>query len=159
MLITIAAVGRLPAGQERDLYERYLERSKKLAAPLGVKFADREIAQSRKKRPEDRRSEEAASLAAATPAAAVLVVLDERGAALSTEDFAGKIDGWRTSGRADLVFAIGGPDGLAPGAAKNAALAIAFGRMTWPHQLVRAMLAEQLYRAMTILTGHPYHRA
>jgi 23S rRNA (pseudouridine1915-N3)-methyltransferase len=87
------------------------------------------------------------------------VILDERGESLSSPALAGRLQGWRTQTRPAVVFIIGGHDGLAPVLREKAELAIAFGAATWPHQLARIMLLEQLYRAVTILTGHPYHRA
>ena len=89
----------------------------------------------------------------------MVVALDERGKAMPSADFATQIETWRDNGVADLVFVIGGPDGLAPAVGTRADLMLAFGKMSWPHQLARAMLLEQVYRALTILTGHPYHRA
>ena len=94
----------------------------------------------------------------AIPAGAAVVVLDERGEQLDSSTFAGRIAAWRAEGRTDLACLIGGPDGLAESLRARADLLLAFGRMTWPHLLVRAMLVEQLYRAATILAGHPYHR-
>ena len=88
-----------------------------------------------------------------------LVLLDETGKSLSSEDFAGRLAGFRDEGRRDLVLAIGGPDGHDPALRRESGLLLSFGRMTWPHQVARILLAEQLYRACTILSGHPYHRA
>src|SRR5690606_2296263 len=101
---------------------------------------------------------EGALIARAVPAAAALVVLDERGEQLTSPDFAARLAGWRDAGR-DVALAIGGADGLDPALRARADLAISLGRMVWPHMLVRVMLAEQLYRAATILAGSPYHRA
>ena len=91
------------------------------------------------------------------PAIEVTVILDERGENVTSASFAGHLQGWRTQGRPAAVFVIGGADGLAPSLRERADLAIAFGTATWPHQLVRIMLLEQLYRAVTMLSGHPYH--
>lgn len=159
MRVSILAVARLRAGPERDLCERYLERAQQLAGPLGLKLAIREIQQSRKTRASDRREEEGDAIRAALPEGAVVVALDEHGKALGSADFAAQIGLRRDNGAAELAFVIGGPDGLAPSIGATADLTIAFGKMSWPHQLVRAMLLEQLYRALTILAGHPYHRA
>ncbi len=159
MRALIVAVGRLRPGAERELSDRYLERAQQLAAPLGMKIAVREIQQSKKTRGPDRRDEEAQAIAAAIPDGAVLVALDEKGRTLSSADFAAQIGKWRDNGASELTLVIGGPDGLAPAIAARAETVIAFGKMSWPHQLVRAMLLEQVYRALTILTGHPYHRA
>jgi 23S rRNA (pseudouridine1915-N3)-methyltransferase len=95
----------------------------------------------------------------ALPDSAVLILLDERGKALGSEDFANLIGRFRDDGKRDLMIAIGGADGLDPELVARADAQICFGKMTWPHQLVRIMAAEQLYRAVTILSGHPYHRA
>lgn len=102
---------------------------------------------------------EAELLARAVPAGAVLVTLDERGKVLSSPDFAAQLARWRDGGRQDVAFVIGGADGIDPGLRAKADFSISFGQMVWPHMLVRVMLAEQLYRAATILSGGPYHRA
>ena len=102
---------------------------------------------------------EAELLARAVPAGAVLVTLDERGKVLSSPDFASQLARWRDGGRQDVAFVIGGADGIDPGLRAKADFSISFGQMVWPHMLVRVMLAEQLYRAATILSGGPYHRA
>jgi 23S rRNA (pseudouridine1915-N3)-methyltransferase len=110
--------------------------------------------------PPDRRKEaEAALLLEAVPAGAAVVALDERGRDLTSEEFAARLGVWRDGGRRVAAFLIGGPDGLGEAVLRRAELRLAFGRLTWPHRLVRVMLAEQLYRATTILAGHPYHRA
>jgi 23S rRNA (pseudouridine1915-N3)-methyltransferase len=103
--------------------------------------------------------EESIAIANVIPDRAVTVILDERGESMSSASFAGRLQGWRTQDRPAVVFIIGAADGLAPGLREQSSLAIAFGAATWPHQLVRIMLLEQLYRAVTILAGHPYHRA
>jgi 23S rRNA (pseudouridine1915-N3)-methyltransferase len=102
---------------------------------------------------------EAELLARALPAGAVLVTLDERGRVLSSPEFADQLAKWRDGGRQDVAFVIGGADGIAPSLRARADFSISFGRMVWPHMLVRVMLAEQLYRAASILAGAPYHRA
>lgn len=101
---------------------------------------------------------EAALLRGAVPPGAAVVVLDERGRDLTSDALAGQIARWRDQGRRAAAFLVGGPDGHAAGLREAADLTLAFGRLTWPHRLVRVMLAEQLYRATTILAGHPYHR-
>lgn len=158
MRITIAAVGRLKAGAERELFERYVARASAAGRRLGLTFNLREFPESRASVASTRKDQESAAILGALPERAVLVVLDEKGRSLGSAAFAEKIAKWRDSGREDLVFAIGGADGHAPQLSSRADLALSFGEMTWPHQLVRVMLAEQLYRAVTILTGHPYHR-
>jgi 23S rRNA (pseudouridine1915-N3)-methyltransferase len=109
--------------------------------------------------PERRKEAEAALLLGAVPAGAAVVALDERGRDLASDDLALQLGTWRDGGRRTVAFLIGGPDGLAESILGAAELRLAFGRMTWPHRLVRVMLAEQLYRAHSILAGHPYHRA
>lgn len=108
--------------------------------------------------PEQRKDVEAGLLRGAVPPGAAVVALDERGRDRSSDEFASQLGGWRDGGRRTVAFLIGGPDGLAPSVLAAADASLAFGRSTWPHRLVRVMLAEQLYRATTILAGHPYHR-
>jgi 23S rRNA (pseudouridine1915-N3)-methyltransferase len=158
MRLIVAAVGRLKAGPERDLVGRYRERSAATGRALGWRGPDLiETPESKARRPDDRKAEEAAALAAALPAGAVRVRLDERGESLDSTAFADRLRRWREAGTADLAFLIGGADGLDPALKGDATLA--FGRATLPHQMVRVLVLEQLYRASTILTGHPYHRA
>lgn len=160
MRLVLACVGRLKAGAERELVTRYVERIRPAGRPLGLGPCDMiEIAESAARRPEDRMAEEGAALLAALPAGAGLVVLDPRGRSLSSEDFAARIASDRDVGAPALAFVIGGADGLSDQVRARAGLMIAYGAATFPHQLVRAMLAEQIYRAVTILAGHPYHRA
>lgn len=138
------------AGPEKALYETY---AKRLPWPLALKeFAE-------PKGQANRPAREAELLLKATPERAVLIALDERGRAFSSEAFAQRVGAIRDSGAGDLAFLIGGADGLADAVRERAELLLSFGAMTWPHLLVRAMLAEQLYRASAILAGHPYHRA
>jgi 23S rRNA (pseudouridine1915-N3)-methyltransferase len=157
--ILILAVGRLKDGPERDLVARYAERATAAGRPLGFSgFEAVEIAESRAPRPADRKAEEAQALRARSGDAA-LIAFDEQGASPTSEAFAGLLAGERDSGRRTLALVVGGPDGLDPGLATSAVARVSFGRMTLPHQIVRGLVAEQLYRAMTILSGHPYHRA
>lgn len=155
MRLHLCAVGRLRAGPERVLIDDYLDRLGKTGRPLGLgPVTEHEV--------EDKRgggmAAEGALLVRAVPAGAALCVLDERGRTLSSPEFAAQLAAWRDGGRQDAAFVIGGADGLDPGLRDRADLAISFGRMVWPHMLVRVMLAEQLYRAATILAGSPYHR-
>ena len=101
---------------------------------------------------------EAALLEKAIPSGSLACILDERGRVMSSPDFADQIAQWRDTGRQDVAFVIGGADGLDPGLRDKADFALSFGPMVWPHMLVRVMLAEQLYRAASILAGSPYHR-
>ncbi len=158
MLITLAAVGRLKAGPERLLVDRYLERAGQTGRALGLSVAVRELPESRAGRAEERMAQEAAALVALMPEGARLIALDERGETMGSEAFATRIGSWRDAGLRDLVFAIGGADGHGEALRQRADQRLAFGAMTWPHQIVRLLLAEQIYRATTILSGHPYHR-
>ena len=146
MKLAIVAVGKLRAGPERQLFEHF-------AGRLKVRPDVREVDA---KRPGP--AAEAALLLAAVPAGARLVALDERGVDLSSRDLAGRLGGWRDDGNPAIAFVIGGADGLHESVRVRADLVLALGRLTWPHMLVRAMVAEQLYRIETILEGHPYHR-
>jgi 23S rRNA (pseudouridine1915-N3)-methyltransferase len=160
MRLVVAAVGRLKAGPERELAERYRERASKLSRSLGFHpFDIAEIEESRARRPEDRIAQEGAGLSALISGDHVRVALDSRGQSLTSQALADRLARWRDDGRASAYFLIGGADGLAAGLQESAQLTLAFGTATWPHQLVRIMLLEQLYRAATILSGHPYHRA
>lgn len=152
--ITIAAVGRARRGPERALFDDYAAR---LSWPVSLKEIDARVPGSTPAAV--RIADEGARLIAAVPPGALVVALDERGQDLSSEAFAEKIRAWRDGGRRDLAFVIGGAGGLADAVRERAILVLALGRPTWPHLLVRAMVAEQLYRAQQILAGHPYHRA
>ena len=160
MRLVLACVGRLKAGAERDLVTRYVDRIRPAGRPLGLGPCDMiEIAESAARRAEDRMAEEGAALLAALPSGAGLVVLDPRGRQLSSADFAARMAAERDGGLSALGFVIGGADGLSDAVREKATLMVAYGTATFPHQLVRVMLAEQIYRAVTILAGHPYHRA
>jgi 23S rRNA (pseudouridine1915-N3)-methyltransferase len=159
MRLTLIGVGRLKAGPERELFDRYFKRAGELARAQGIAAIElREIDESRARRPEERQFEEARAIRAATPKGAWLALLDERGAALTSRQWAEEIGRARDSAAAAYALAIGGPDGLDPALKSEARSVISFGAMTWPHQLVRVMASEQLYRALSILGGHPYHR-
>jgi 23S rRNA (pseudouridine1915-N3)-methyltransferase len=160
MRVIVAAVGRLKAGPERELSVRYGERAAAGGRRIGWQsVAIIEVAESRSRRPQDRRREEAAALDKLVPENAAIVALDAAGEALSSPQLAARLGQWGDAGTPAVTFLIGGADGLADGLQRRAILRLAFGTATWPHQLVRIMLLEQLYRAMTILSGHPYHRA
>lgn len=164
MQLHLICVGRLKAGSERELVCHYLTRAEQLGRSLGVGTVDmREIDESRARRAEDRKTEEAkalrallTSLSGATPP---YIACDETGENLTSESFAEKLRRLRDQGLAHIPLIIGGPDGLDPEFAGKATLRLAFGKMTWPHQLARLMAAEQIYRALTLWAGHPYHRA
>jgi len=160
MRIVLICVGRLKAGPERELFERYFERLTESARGVGVTGVDlREIDESRARRPEDRREVEAAAIVAAAPSGAVLVALDQRGDSPTSEEWAADIGRARDAGQPAYAVVIGGPDGLSASLRAKSRWIVSFGAMTWPHQLVRVMASEQLYRAASILSGHPYHRA
>lgn len=160
MRLTLLAVGRLKAGHEAELADRYLDRLGKTGAAVGLDHARTvEIPESRGQTPDLRKREEARELSKVMPEGAVLVLFDERGKALDSPGFADLLARFRDEGRRDMVLAIGGADGFDAEFRAKADAVISFGKMTWPHQLVRILLAEQLYRAVTILSGHPYHRA
>ena len=160
MRIIVAAVGRLKRGPETELSERYAKRAAQTGRPLGLRAIDIiEIRESRAAEADKRRLEESIALANVIPQGAAVVLLDARGDDLDSATLAARLAQWRADDRPATVFAIGGPDGLAPSLIEKADLKLAFGAATWPHQLVRVMLLEQIYRAATILAGHPYHRS
>lgn len=160
MKVGICAVGRMKAGPEKELADRYFDRFAKAGPALGFEHSGLfEIPESSAAGVEERRRDEALRLRSGFPSGSVLVVLDERGKSISSEVFASKLAAWRDSGNKHCALLIGGPDGHDPSMRDEASLLLSFGSMTWPHQLARIMLAEQLYRAVTILSGHPYHRA
>lgn len=159
MQLGLICVGRLKAGPEREIYARYAERIASLKR-LGLEGLDlKEIDESKATSPAERMAREGAAVLAALPDGARLVVFDERGRAADSVAFASFIAGERDAGRKALWFAIGGSEGLDECVRAKASANFSFGAMTIPHQLVRILAAEQLYRAMTILSGHPYHRA
>jgi 23S rRNA (pseudouridine1915-N3)-methyltransferase len=159
MRVLVLAVGRMKSGAEAELAERYRKRAAQAGRPLGLREIEIiEIKESRAAETAKRRIEESIALANLIPDRAVMVLLDEKGQSLGSAEFGQKIGAWRDGGAADLVFVVGGPDGVAPSLREKAVLTLAFGPATWPHQLVRVMLLEQIYRAITILSGHPYHR-
>jgi 23S rRNA (pseudouridine1915-N3)-methyltransferase len=156
MRVHLCAVGRMRADQpERAILEDYHMRFNRTGKPLALgPLYETEV--------EDKKGggmeAEGDLLAKAVPAGSLLVTMDERGKVLSSPEFATQLARWRDDGRQDVAFVIGGADGIAPGLRDRAAFSISFGRMVWPHMLVRVMLVEQLYRAATILGGGPYHR-
>jgi 23S rRNA (pseudouridine1915-N3)-methyltransferase len=160
MRIVVAAVGRLKQGPERELAAAYIKRAGATGRSLGLREIEVvEIRESRAQDVERRRVEESIAIANVIPDGAVVVVLDQHGENLDSAALAAALRAWRAEDRAALCFIIGGADGLAPSLLERAKVRLAFGAATWPHQLVRVMLLEQLYRAATILSGHPYHRA
>lgn len=160
MRIIVAAVGRLKRGPETELAERYAKRATQTGRSLGLREVEViEIRESRADEAAKRMLEESIALANIIPQGASVVLLDGRGDNIDSAGLATQLAQWRGNGKSAVVFLIGGADGLSPSLRDKAELKLAFGTATWPHQLVRVMLLEQLYRATTILTGHPYHRA
>jgi 23S rRNA (pseudouridine1915-N3)-methyltransferase len=160
MRIIVAAIGRLKRGPETELSERYRKRAADTGRQLGLRAV--EIVEIRESRAADagkRMLEESIALANVIPQGAAVALLDAGGDNLDSASLASQLAKWRGQDRPAAVFLIGGPDGLAASLRDKAELRLSFGAATWPHQLVRVMLLEQLYRAATILAGHPYHRA
>ena len=145
MAVTVHAVGRLKRGPETELVERYTKRLKRLKTTV------RELPERASK------DQECDALLASIPASAFVLALDEHGEDLPSVKFARLLGDQLDRGR-DLAFIIGGADGLSDAVKQRADVLLRFGRMTWPHQIVRGLLFEQIYRAETILLGHPYHR-
>jgi 23S rRNA (pseudouridine1915-N3)-methyltransferase len=149
----------MKAGPERELLAKYQQRIGALAPQLGLAPVEwREFDESRARQTDARRGEEAKTLLAAASKGAWIVALDERGKSPSSEAFSADLARARDGATPTYVFIVGGPDGLDESVRGAARSLLSFGAMTWPHQLVRVMLAEQIYRACSILAGHPYHR-
>ncbi len=159
MKIAIIAVGRLKAGPERELVARYHERLSGLGKGLGLSgpFVT-EVNESPARTADARKAQEADGLISAIAPDSLAIRFDEQGRVISSEEFAEMIRKRRDDGAKSLTFLIGGADGLHADVADAAPEALSFGAMTIPHQLVRVLLMEQLYRTATLLSGHPYHR-
>ena len=155
MRVHICAVGRLRAGPEKTLIEDYATRFDRTGRALGLGPVTFHEVEARKG---GGMPAEAALLRKALPDGAVKLALDERGKLMSSPDFADVLERHRDDGRGDLALIIGGADGIDPGLRAECDMALSFGKMVWPHMLVRVMLSEQLYRAASILAGAPYHR-
>lgn len=155
MKISICAVGRLRGGPEKTLIDNYLARFDKTGRALG-------LGPARITEVEDKKGggmpAEAALLDKAIPQGARIITLDERGSVMTSPEFAQKLQHWTDTGTDTAAFIIGGADGIDPALRARADFSISFGKMVWPHMMVRLMLSEQLYRAATILAGGPYHR-
>ena len=159
MRVIVIAIGRLKQGPERELAETYRKRAQAIGRALGLREIEIvEIRESRAADAERRRVEESIAVANVIPERAAIVILDERGESLDSAALAALLRKWRAEDPPAVCFVIGGADGLAASLRERAKLKLAFGAATWPHQLVRIMLLEQLYRAASILAGHPYHR-
>ncbi len=160
MRLLVLAVGHARGTPEGDLADDFIARAKTFGKRLGfASVAAEEVAVSKLREARARIAEEGERLAARIPPSAQVIFLDARGKGMTSDGFAEMLAAMRDAGARDLVFLIGGPDGLDPGPAVKSSRSLAFGPQTWPHLMVRAMLAEQIYRALTILGGHPYHRA
>lgn len=160
MRIIVIAIGRLKQGPERELADRYRERFDGIGRKLGFRGLEiHEIPESRARDAAARMADEAAAIAALIPDRSSIIALDERGETIDSAAFARHLGRWRDESVPTAAFLIGGADGLSPELRRRVKLSVAFGKATWPHQMVRVMLLEQIYRAATILSGHPYHRA
>ena len=159
MRLGIAAVGRLKSGPEKELFDRYCKRisasgrQKHLFGPDLI-----QISEARDPSNQARQTQESQQILAKLPDGAKVILMDERGKDIASQGMADLLESAQADGTQALFFCIGGPDGHGDELQKQALRSIRFGSVTWPHQLVRIMLAEQLYRAITILSGHPYHR-
>lgn len=155
MKVTLCVVGRLRAGPERDLIDDYLTRFDRTGRALGLGPVDVVEVEDKKG---GGMAAEAALLERALPAGAAIIALDERGKLRTSPEFASDLARYRDDGRQHLAFIIGGADGINPALRAKCDASLSFGKMVWPHMLVRVMLSEQLYRAASILAGAPYHR-
>jgi 23S rRNA (pseudouridine1915-N3)-methyltransferase len=160
MRLLILAVGQARGTSEGALVDDYVGRANAFGKRLGLSStAVEEVGLSKLREARARVAEEGERLAARIPTGAHVITCDARGKGMTSEAFAEMLGAMRDAGARDLVFLIGGPDGLDPGPSVKPGRSLAFGPQTWPHLLARAMLAEQIYRSLTILGGHPYHRA
>ena len=155
MKCRIIAVGRLRNGPEAELIDDYVTRFNRTGRSIGLGPLEIVEVEDRKG---GRQSVEAELLDKAIPDGAVVVALDERGKVMTSRDFSKKLSAWRDAGQREVVFVLGGADGLTVDMRNRADLLLSFGSMVWPHMLARVMLSEQLYRTSTILVGSPYHR-
>lgn len=151
MHILIIAIGKLKSGPELALYDYY-------AARLKWKITVKEYEIKKALEPDARKEQEGALLLKACAEADHVIALDAKGAQMTSPELAAHLRQTRDNGAQTIAFLIGGADGLHADALARAQLKLSFGRVTWPHKLVRGLLAEQLYRAYTITSGHPYHR-
>ncbi|MEO1745968.1 MAG: 23S rRNA (pseudouridine(1915)-N(3))-methyltransferase RlmH [Pseudomonadota bacterium] len=160
MQLNLLCVGKMKAGPERELVARYLDRVKKTAPQCGMSFGRvYEVTESQSGDARERKAQEAASFEKQINAPrSALIILDETGKQMKSRQWASTLQYLREDNRPHCNFAIGGPDGHDPSMLQRATLAVSLGRQTMPHQLVRIILSEQIYRACTILTNHPYHR-
>lgn len=156
MRVHLRAVGRLAGrSEERALVDDYLSRFGQTGRGLGWRFEGETEVEDKKN---GGMTAEAVLLRSSIPTGSLIVCLDERGTVMSSPAFAEKMQGWAEQGRSDVSFVIGGADGIDPSLRDEADFLLSFGKMVWPHKLVRVMIAEQLYRAASIVAGTPYHR-
>jgi len=159
MRIKIAAIGKLKAGPERELFSRYIERSRNCGVQIGIsQISVREFPESKADNANQRKEFEAKQLISCVINGGKVIALDENGRDLTSSQFSLFLASQRDNGLNELVMVMGGADGLGDELLKSASATIRLGAMTWPHQIARILLAEQIYRATTILSGHPYHR-
>jgi 23S rRNA (pseudouridine1915-N3)-methyltransferase len=151
MRVTIAAIGKFKPSPEKDIFTSYIKR-----IPWQVEL--KELEARKALQGNQQKEAEAALLIAAIPKNSRIIALDERGKSISSAELAGLISSWQVEGWGSAAFIIGGADGLADSVRQKADFTLSFGKLTWPHMLVRAMLAEQVYRAYSIISNHPYHR-
>ena len=151
MRLSLIAVGSAKAGPERNLFEHLTRR-------ITMPFELCEVEEKKKVSGLELKHREASLLNAAVPKGAIRIGLDEKGKDFTSREFASKIGQWRDESTRDAAFIVGGADGLDANFLKKCDLVMCLGKQTWPHMLVRSLVAEQLYRAQCILAGHPYHR-
>lgn len=155
--MTLAAIGRLKAGEpEQTLTQDWLKRADVIGRPLAIRPV--RLVEIDPRLPQPDRDKEAAALLAAFDPDSLIIALDEHGDMAGSVVFAKKLESWRDEGRREIIIAIGGPDGHGSALLKAAHTKLAFGTWTWPHKLVRAMAAEQIYRGISIIAKTPYHR-
>ena len=160
MRLQVLGIGKLKAGPEKTLADEYQARLEGLGRKAGItKLTVTDFAESQGQTASQRQAEEARRLADALAPKAFTLVLDERGKTFTSKSFSQFLQGHLDQGTPDLAFLIGGPDGHSAETRKHAGQLISLGEMTWPHRLVRIMLLEQIYRAVTIMVNHPYHRS
>ena len=159
MKLSLHAVGRMKNGPERELFARYFDRASASGKQQGIHpIIVKEYSESKAQRGPDRKRQEGDEILGNIDASSFVIALDERGKTLSSPDFADLIGRARDDGAKEVVFVIGGADGLDDAVRKRAQRTVAFGAMTWPHQIVRVLAAEQIYRAISIMGNHPYHK-
>jgi 23S rRNA (pseudouridine1915-N3)-methyltransferase len=157
LIVTLAAIGRLKTSEpEQAMTQDWLRRADQIGKPLALRPI--RLLEVDPKLPQPDRDKEASALLGAFDKSALIIALDEHGAAPGSVGFARQVEAWRDQGEREIILAIGGPDGHGKALREAAVTTLAFGTWTWPHKLVRAMAAEQIFRAVSILAGTPYHR-